>query len=88
MALLAIGKPDGCADLGAGQVLEALEMDLRLRLVAGALQGGGSNELRRGVHGIDFEGLVQGFDGLVVLLHLQVAVALKVVGIGVHGVEF
>ncbi len=77
-ALLAVGQTDGGRDLGAGEVLEDLEVFLGFGGVAGALQGAGELEFRRGVDGVDLEGLVKGFDGLVELLHFAVAEANEV----------
>ena len=84
--LLPVGQPDGRANLGRGQVLKSVEMLLGLVLVAGALQGRGHHKLRRGVQRVDLQRLPQNADSLLVLLHFEVAIALKIVRIHVHGI--
>ena len=87
VALLAIRKADGRANLGVGEVLEALEVLLGVSHVAGALHGAGHGELARGVVGIDIDSLLEDGDGLVVLLELGVADAFEIIGIGVARIE-
>ncbi len=88
VALLAVGQADGGGDLGAGEVLEELEVLLGFGRVAGALQRARHCELRRSVQRLDGERLLENFDLLVELLQLAVADALEVVGICIARIEF
>jgi len=86
-ALLAIREPDRSTDLGAGQVLEALEVFLCIIEVAGPLHGASHLELARCVVGIDLNSLLEDGNGLVVLLELGVAGAQKIIRVGVAWIE-
>ena len=68
-------------------MLESLEMHLCLRRVARALQGPRQGKFSRSVQRIHFERMLQRRDGLVELLHLLVANALKINGVHVPGIE-
>ena len=87
MPLLAVGQPDRRSNLGTRQVLKALEVLLRIRCVARTLQRARQRKLRRSVQRADFQCLLQHRNRLVVLLHLLIGGALKVIRVHVPGIE-
>ena len=87
MPLLAIGQPDGRADLGTRQMLEALEVLLRLRKVAGALVRARYRKLRRCVLRVDLQRFLENRNRLVGILQILVADALEIVRVRILGIK-
>ncbi len=88
VAFLSIGQPNGRRDLGAGQMLECLEVLFGFRRVAGALQCARQLEFGRGVNRIDLQCFFERLDGLVELLHFSVTDPDVVPGVDVAGIKF